>query len=141
MEKVLDDDLKVENTNQCEGKKEVVNNSIETADTDQREDIEMGKLSSMNADMLSKLQLADISLQSIKEKSFASREEAKEEPMSFFWEKDILRRNRQSGDGSCGGKPIAVPGGFKKMVPSRSLVFGENKGEDSPIVMLTWNVF
>ncbi|KAL3858886.1 hypothetical protein ACJMK2_009135 [Sinanodonta woodiana] len=37
MEKALDDDLKVENTNQCEGKKEVVNNSIKTADTDRRE--------------------------------------------------------------------------------------------------------
>ncbi|KAL3879165.1 hypothetical protein ACJMK2_031474 [Sinanodonta woodiana] len=95
---------------------EFVNNSIETADTDQREDIEMGNLSSMNADMLSKLQLADISLQSIKEKSFASREEAEEEPMSFFWENDILRRKWQSGDGSRAGEQIVVPAGLRKMV-------------------------
>ncbi|KAL3878915.1 hypothetical protein ACJMK2_031241 [Sinanodonta woodiana] len=91
MVKGLDSERAVECTDKCEddSKKRVINNSSETADTDQREDIEMGKLSSMNADMLSKLQLADISLQSIKEKSFASREEAEEEPMSFFWEKDI----------------------------------------------------
>ncbi|KAL3865773.1 hypothetical protein ACJMK2_043128 [Sinanodonta woodiana] len=101
MSKGLDNERTVECTNQCEddGKKEVVNHSIETADTDHRENIEMGKLSSMNADMLSKLQLAYISLQGNKEKSFASREEAEEEPMPFFWENDILRRKWQSGDG------------------------------------------
>ncbi|KAL3855789.1 hypothetical protein ACJMK2_014989 [Sinanodonta woodiana] len=106
--KGLNSERTVECTNQCEddGKKEVVNNSIETADTDQREDIEVGKLSSINADMLSKLQLADISLQSIKEKSFASREEAN----------GILRRKWQSGDGSCGGDQIVVPAGLRKMV-------------------------
>ena len=116
-EKEIDDERSVENTNQSEdeGRNEVVNNSTETADTDQREDIEVDKLSSMNTDMLSKLEIVDISLQSIREKSFATREEAKEEPISFLWENDILRRKRQSCDGLCGGKQIVVPGGLRKM--------------------------
>ncbi|KAL3875833.1 hypothetical protein ACJMK2_033744 [Sinanodonta woodiana] len=113
MKKVLDDDLKVENTNQCEdeGENEVVNNSTEMPDTDKYKDIEVDKRSAV-MDVLSKLQIADMAMQNIKMTSFAISEEAKEEPMPFFWEKDILRRNRQSGDGSCGGKPIAVPGGL-----------------------------
>jgi len=118
MVKGLDDERTVKNTDQCEDeyRNEVVNKSIETTDTDQHDDMGLDKLSAINADMLSKLQTADISLQSIREKSFATREEAEEEPMAFFWENDILRRKWQSGDGSRGGEQIVVPAGLRKMV-------------------------
>ncbi|KAL3886817.1 hypothetical protein ACJMK2_026785 [Sinanodonta woodiana] len=94
MEKELDDERNVEYTNQCRMrvKLTVVSNSTEMAYTDKCEDIEVDKLSAINANMLSKKQIADFSLQSIIKKSFAIREEAKEEPMTFFWENDILRR-------------------------------------------------
>ncbi|KAL3880638.1 hypothetical protein ACJMK2_032862, partial [Sinanodonta woodiana] len=87
MVKGPEDERTVGNIDQCEdqSKNEVVNYSIVTADTDQREDIEVDKLTTMNVEMLSKLQMADISLQSIREKSFAILEEAEEEPMSLFW--------------------------------------------------------
>ncbi|KAL3847707.1 hypothetical protein ACJMK2_018604, partial [Sinanodonta woodiana] len=112
MVKELDNESTVENIDQCEdeGINEDVNNNIEIAYTDKHKDIEVDKRSAVNLDMLPKPQLADSSLQSIRMTSFAIREEAKEELMSFFRE-NILLRDMQSGDGSCGGKQIAVPGG------------------------------
>ncbi|KAL3877394.1 hypothetical protein ACJMK2_035105 [Sinanodonta woodiana] len=61
--KGLDDERTVENIDQCEDedKSDVVNDSIETADTEHRDDIEVDKLSPTNAD-ISKIQITDISL-------------------------------------------------------------------------------
>ncbi|KAK3602257.1 hypothetical protein CHS0354_017634 [Potamilus streckersoni] len=66
MVKGCNDDMTVKNIDQCEDEysNEVINKNIETTDTDQR-DMEVDKLSAMNAGMLSKQQTADISLQSI----------------------------------------------------------------------------
>ncbi|KAL3866616.1 hypothetical protein ACJMK2_043900 [Sinanodonta woodiana] len=105
MLKELDNESTVVNIGQYEdeGMKEVVNKSAEMADTDKHKDIKVDKLSAVNVVL-------------IKEKSFATREEAEEEPMSFSCENDILQRKWQSGDGSCGGKQIGVPGGLREMV-------------------------
>ncbi|KAK3604740.1 hypothetical protein CHS0354_017847, partial [Potamilus streckersoni] len=69
----------------------------------------------MNADM-SKIQTKIISLQSIRDKSFATCEESGEDPTLFFWENDVLRRKWQSVDGLCGGEHIVVPAGLRKIV-------------------------
>ncbi|KAL3870027.1 hypothetical protein ACJMK2_042644 [Sinanodonta woodiana] len=64
MLKRLDDERTVENTDQGEDedKNKVVNNIIETANTDQRHDVGIDKHSAINADIMSKLQNKDISL-------------------------------------------------------------------------------